>query len=244
MLPGVRWSGADPGRTRHGAERMRARGVHVAHSPRPRGVVTSSPPLDEAFHRRQRPVWGSWRLAEPASTGQGAWQYLSRAVDQEGQTIALLRPAPRDTEAALQLRTKARRRHGRPATSTLDGRDAHAAASKRSHAEHGPARTIRQGTSRKHLVEQDHRSGKRVTRPRLGLPSCAAAQDPRVGSERRPLSKKRPLGVEEGDAGLTAAAWFYSLTASLPDRQGLLPLHNLRSQICDIIHISPSCPRM
>jgi hypothetical protein len=36
MLPGVRWSGADPWRTRHGAERMRARGVHVAHSPRTR----------------------------------------------------------------------------------------------------------------------------------------------------------------------------------------------------------------
>jgi len=63
------------------------------------------------------------------------------------------------------------------------------------------------------IVEQDHRSVKRVTRPRLGLKSFAAAQDTLVGRERMHMIKKRQLVVEEGDEGLTAAALFSSLAA-------------------------------
>jgi putative transposase len=39
-------------------------GVEVDHAPLQRGVVTYSLPLEEAFHRRKRPVWVSWRMDE------------------------------------------------------------------------------------------------------------------------------------------------------------------------------------
>ena len=43
---------------------MHERGVHVDHSTINRWVVKYSPQLEEAFHRRKRPVWLSWRMDE------------------------------------------------------------------------------------------------------------------------------------------------------------------------------------
>jgi putative transposase len=50
--------------TRHVEELMLERGVHVDHSTINRWVVKYSPLLEEAFHRRKRPVWVSWRMDE------------------------------------------------------------------------------------------------------------------------------------------------------------------------------------
>ena len=57
MLPGVRWYVAYPVSTRHGAELRRERGVDGDHSTMNRWVITYSPQLEDAFHRRKRPVW-------------------------------------------------------------------------------------------------------------------------------------------------------------------------------------------
>src|SRR6516164_5682015 len=62
ILMGVRWYVAYPLSTRHIEELMLERGVHVDHSTINRWVVTYSPQLEEAFHRRKRPVWVSWHL--------------------------------------------------------------------------------------------------------------------------------------------------------------------------------------
>ena len=64
-----------------------------------------------------------------------------------------------------------------------------------------------------HMVEQDHRAIKRVTRPRLGFKSFDAAQATLAGVELMHLLKKRQLVVEKGDEGLTAAEQFYTLAA-------------------------------
>jgi putative transposase len=64
-----------------------------------------------------------------------------------------------------------------------------------------------------HIVEQDHRAIKRVTRPRLGFKSFDAAQATLAGVELMHLLKKRQLVVEKGDEGLTAAEQFYTLAA-------------------------------
>jgi putative transposase len=63
------------------------------------------------------------------------------------------------------------------------------------------------------MVEQDHRAVKRVTRPMLGFKSFEAAHDTLVGIALMHIMKKRPLVVEAGEEGLTAAALFYSLAA-------------------------------
>ena len=64
ILMGVRWHVAYPLSTRHVEELMLERGVHVDHSTINRWVIKYSPQLEEAFHRRKRPVWLSWRMDE------------------------------------------------------------------------------------------------------------------------------------------------------------------------------------
>jgi putative transposase len=49
------------------------------------------------------------------------------------------------------------------------------------------------------MVEQDHRSVKRVTRPRLGFKSCAAAQAALVGIELMHMVKKGQMGPMGGN---------------------------------------------
>jgi len=60
----VHWYVAYPLSTRHIEELMLERGIHVDHSTVNRWVIKYSPQLEEAFHRRKRPVWVSWRMDE------------------------------------------------------------------------------------------------------------------------------------------------------------------------------------
>ena len=99
---------------------MQERGVDVDHATVNRWVVKYSRPLEEAFHRRKRPVWMSWRMDETYIKVKGAWRYLYRAVDKQGQTIDFLLTAHRDEPAAKRFLVKAIRRHGVPETITID----------------------------------------------------------------------------------------------------------------------------
>ena len=212
ILTGVRWYVAYPLSTRHVEELMRERGVYVDHATINRWGTKDSPQLEDAFHRRKRPVWVSWRLDETYIKVKGEWRYLYRAVDKHGQTMDFLLTEHRDTEAALRFLQKAIRRNGCPETITIDGSDANEAAIKRYNEEHGTAIAIRRVTYLNHVVEQDQRAVKRVTRPRLGFKSFEAAQSTLVGIELMHMLRKGQLedGVEQG---LTAAEQFYALAA-------------------------------
>jgi putative transposase len=192
---------------------MEERGVPVDHATIQRWVVKYSPPLEEAFHRRKRPVGRSWRMDETYIRVKGEWRYLYRAVDKTGQTIDFLLTEHRDTEAALRFLTQAIHRHGVPDKITIDGSEANAAAIKRYNEEHGTAIIIRQVKYLNNLVEQDHRAVKRVTRPMLGFKSFDAAQGTLAGIELMHMIKKRQMMIEAGDEGLTAAEQFSSLAA-------------------------------
>jgi transposase-like protein len=213
ILTGVRWYVAYPLSTRNVEELMRERGVYVDHSTINRWVIKYSPQLEDAFHRRKRPVWVSWRMDETYIRIKGEWRYLYRAVDKYGQTIDFLLTEHRDTEAALRFLTKAIRRHRVPETITIDGSEANEAAIKRYNEEHGTAIIIRQVKYLNNMVEQDHRGVKRVTRPMLGFKSFDAAQGTLAGIERMHMIKKRQMVVEAGDEGLTAAEQFYALAS-------------------------------
>src|SRR5262249_55861841 len=210
---GVRWYLPYPLSYRHVEELMEERGVPVDHATINRWVVKYSPQLEEAFHRRKRPVWISWRMDETYIKVKGEWKYLYRAVDKYGQTIDFLLTEQRDTEAALKFLKKAIRRNGLPETITIDGSDANEAAIKRYNQEHGTATAIRQVKYLNNIVEQDHRAVKRITRPMLGFKAFTAAQDTLVGIELMHRIKKRQMVVEAGEEGLTAAELFYSLAA-------------------------------
>ena len=213
ILMGVRWYIAYPLSTRHVEELMEERGVEVDHATINRWVIKYSPQLEEAFHRRKRPVWVSWRMDETYMKVKGQWRYLYRAVDKQGQTIDFLLTEHRDEEAALRFLKKAIRRHGVPEKITIDGSAANEAAIKRYNEEHGTAIVIRKTKYLNNIVEQDHRAVKRVTRPMLGFKSFEAAQDTLVGIELMHMIKKRQMVVEAGKESLTAAELFYSLAA-------------------------------
>ena len=87
ILMGVRWYVASPLSYRHVEELLEERGVPIDHATIQRRVVKYSPLLKEAFHRRKRPVWVSWRMDETYIKVKGQWYYLYRAVDKTGQTI-------------------------------------------------------------------------------------------------------------------------------------------------------------
>jgi len=213
ILMGVRWYVAYPLSYRHVEELLEERGVPVDHATIQRWVVKYSPLLEEAFHRRKRSVWISWRMDETYIKVKGQWYYLYRAVDKHGQTIDFLLTEHRDTEAALRFLKKAIRRNGLPETITIDGSDANAAAIKSDNEEHGTTIRIRQVKYFNNIVEQDHRAVKRVTRPMLGFKSFEAAQGTLVGIELMHMIKKRQMIMEAGEEGLTAAELFYSLAA-------------------------------
>jgi putative transposase len=213
ILMGVRWYLAYPLSTRHVEELMLERGVHVDHSTINRWVVKYSPLLEEAFHRRKRPVWVSWRMDETYVKVKGQWRYLYRAVDKYGATIDFLLTEHRDKDAALRFLKKAIRRNGLPETITIDGSDANEAAIKHYNQQYGTAIAIRQVKYLNNVVEQDHRAVKRVTRPMLGFKSFDAAQRTLAGIELMHMIKKKQMMRDAGDEGRRAAEQFYSLAA-------------------------------
>ena len=213
ILTCVRWYLAYPLSDRQVEERMQERGVTVDPATVKRWVLQYAPWLEEAFHRRKRPVWRSWRMDATYIRVKGEWRYLYRAVDTCGQTIDFLLTAQRDERAAWRFLTQAIHRHGVPETITIDGSAAHEAAIQSYKEAHGTPISIRQVKSLNNIVEQDHRAIKRVTRPMLGFKSFAAAQATLVGIELMHMLKKRQLVVAVGAEGLTAAEQFYRLAA-------------------------------
>lgn len=214
ILMGVRWYLAYPLSTRHVEELMAERGVELDHATINRWVIKYSPLLEEAFHRRKRPVWTSWRLDETYIKVKGEWKYLYRAVDKYGQTIDFLLTEQRDEHAAKTFLTKAIRRHGGvPEKITIDGSAANEAAIKSYNEEHGTAIVIRKTKYLNNIVEQDHRAVKRVTQPMLGFKAFDAAQGTLTGIELIHMIKKKQLRVGAEDEGRTAAELFYSLAA-------------------------------
>jgi putative transposase len=156
ILMGVRWYVAYPLSYRHVEELLEERGVPIDHATIQRGVVKYSPQLEEAFHRRKRPVWVSWRMDETYIKVKGQWYYLYRAVDKTGQTIDFLLTAQRDEHAAKRFLIRATRRHGVPEKITIDGSAANEAALKSYNEEHGTAIVIRAGSSRREARHAAH----------------------------------------------------------------------------------------
>jgi putative transposase len=144
ILTCVRWYVAYPLSYRQNEELMQERGVAVDHATINRWVLKYSPHLEEAFSRRKRSVWLSWRMDETYIKVQGQWGYLYRAVDTTGQTIDFLLTEQRDRDAALRFLTKAIRRHGVPDRITIDGREASAAAIRGYNEVHGTTIAMRQ----------------------------------------------------------------------------------------------------
>jgi putative transposase len=100
-----------------------------------------------------------------------------------------------------------------PEKVTIDGSEANAAAIRSYNDEHGTAIAIRQVKYLNNIIEQDHRTVKRIIRPMLGFKSVEAAQYTLAGVELMHMLRKGQLLVKEGEKGLTSAEQFYALAA-------------------------------
>ena len=209
----VRWYLAYPLSYRNLEEMMAERGVTVDHSNIHRWVRKFTPRLEAAFRKgRKRPVGKSWRMDETYIKVKGEWKYLYRAIDKEGQTIDFLLTAHRDKKAALRFFKKAVRQHGLPTKVTIDKSGANTAALEALKEETGAKIEIRQIKYLNNLVEQDHRSVKRIVRPMLGFKSFPSARTTLQGIELMHMIKKGQM-IQAGGQTLSAADQFYSLAA-------------------------------
>ena len=213
ILTCVRWYLAYPLSYRDLKEIMAERGVVVAHSNIYRWVQKFTPKPEATFRKgKKRPVGNSWRMDETYIKLKGQWKYLYRAVDKEGQSIDFLLTTHRDNEAALRFFKKAVRLHGLRDKVTIDKSGANTAAIEALQAETGHEIEIRQIKYLNNLVEQDHRSIKRIVRPMLGFKSFSSARITLRGIELMHMIKKGQMIATHGQ-NLSAAEQFYSLTA-------------------------------
>jgi transposase-like protein len=209
----VRWYLAYPLSYRNLEEMMEERGVRIDHTNIYRWVRKFTPQLEAKFRKgKKRPVGNSWRMDETYIKIKGQWKYLYRAVDKAGQTIDFLLTARRDKKAALRFFKKAVRQHGLPDKVTIDKSGANTAAIKALKEETGQEIEIRQIKYLNNLVEQDHRSIKRIVQPMMGFKSFPSARVTLQGIELMHMIKKGQMISIDGQA-LSAAEQFYSLAA-------------------------------
>jgi transposase-like protein len=209
MLTCVRWYVAYPLSLRHIEEMMAEHGVIVDHATIHRWALKILPALNKVFRSRKRTVAKSWRMDETYIKVRGRWKYLYRAVDRDGQTVDFLLTARRDEAAARRFLERAIDHHGNPNTITIDKSGANTAAIGRYNADHETAINLRRCKYLNNIVEQDHRTIKRMTRPMLGFKSWHSVRILLAGIETMHIIRKRQLGRRR--TVMSAAEQFYSL---------------------------------
>jgi putative transposase len=210
MLTCVRWYVAYPLSLRHVEEMMQERGVFVDHSTVPRWAIKILPVLAAVFRRRKRPVGSSWRMDETYIKVAGQWKYLYRAVDRTGDTVDCLLTAKRDKAAARRFLERAINLHGVPEKITIDKSGANTAAIESVKVDPCVDILRRQNKYLNNIVEQDHRTVKRVTQPMLGFKSFWSARILSAGIETMHMIKKGQMDCPTGSTA-SAANQFYSL---------------------------------
>ncbi|KVE39943.1 IS6 family transposase [Burkholderia sp. TSV86] len=211
ILVCVRWYVAYPLSLRHLEQMMAERGVSVDHSTVHRWAIKLLPVLEKAFRRRKRPVGKSWRMDETYIKVNGAWKYLYRAVDKDGNTIDFLLRAHRDKASARRYFKKSIAQNGAPETVTIDQSGANLAALKDLNASRERPIKIRQRKYLNNIVEQDHRAIKRRTRPMMGFKDFHCARVLLGGIEVMHMIAKGQMKADRKNS--TPAEQFYSLIA-------------------------------
>jgi len=81
-------------------EVMAERGLSLDHSTIARWVLRYAPELSKRIRRHLRRPGSSWRVDETYVRVGGAWTYLYRAIDSQGDTIDFMLSPKRDLVAA------------------------------------------------------------------------------------------------------------------------------------------------
>ncbi len=173
---------------------MAERGVEVDHSTIMRWVHQYSPEIEKKVRRHLRPTNNSWRVDETYVKVKGEWKYFYRAVDSNGDTIDFVLSAKRDQEAANRFFKKAlNSNHNQiPRVITVDKNPAYPPAiDKLKNDKILPINVgIRQIKYLNNIIEQDHRSIKRIVNLMLGFQSFRSANKTLKGIEAMNMVKK------------------------------------------------------
>ena len=145
---------------------------------------------------------------------KGAWKYLYRAVDKEGQTIDFLLTTKRDKAAALRFFDRAMKSSGVPEKITMDKSGANKAAIDEINAGRQNPIVVWQVKYLNNILQQDHRAIKRITRQMLDFKSFRAARNVLAGIELMHMIRKDQL-VLKGGTELSFADQFYALAVQI-----------------------------
>ena len=198
-------------------ELLLERGLDLERSTVNRWVVEYAPQFENAFRKQyKRPVGLSWRMDETYVSVNGEWYYLYRAVDKTGQTVDFYFSKKRDRKAALAFFEKAIGSSGLPEKVTMDGSKANMAAANRVNLYlflYGLlplTMIIRTNKYLNNLIEQDHRSIKKIIRGTRGFKSFETADATLHGIELSWMLKK---GQMHNPKNLPLHEQFYTLAA-------------------------------
>ena len=194
ILLNVRWYLKYPLSYRNLKEMMTERGIQVDHSTIMRWVHQYSPEIEKKVRRHLRSTNDSWRVDETYVKVKGKWKYLYRAVDSDGNTIDFMLSAKRNKKAAKRFLRKAlgSKNNQIPREITVDKNPAYPPAIDKLKNERMLPRTvgIRQIKYLNNIIEQDHRSIKRIINPMLGFQSFQFTNKTLKGIEAMNMVKK------------------------------------------------------
>jgi transposase-like protein len=163
-------------------ELMRERGVWVDHTTVFRWVQPAAPELVQRCQPQLKATNDSYRLDETCIKIKSHWYDLYRAVDSTGASLAFMLSATRDAGAAERVfRQVLQVSHTlTPRVMTVDQNAAYPPACEALQHESMLLEScvLRACKYLNNVVEQDHRSVKRVTRPMLGFKSFECDQNP------------------------------------------------------------------
>ena len=175
-------------------EMMAERGLRMDHSTIARWVLRYAPELSKRIRRHLRRPGSSWRVDETYFRVGGAWTYLYRAIDSQGDTIDFMLSPKRDLVAARQFLRLALWRAGavRPRVINVDGHPAYARAiaDLKATGELGERCRCRPVAYLNNIVEQDHRFIKKRIAASLWFRSVKGALNTIAGYESMHMIRK------------------------------------------------------
>ncbi|ASG68922.1 IS6 family transposase [Francisella halioticida] len=217
ILQAVRWYLSYPLSYRHVEELMKERVIKVDHSTINRWVIKYSKELEIVFSNsfRKYGSYISWKMDETYLKLKGKDVYLYRAIDKHGDTLEFMVSEKRDEKASRKFFKKTIGKHGLPDKLNVDKSGANEAALLTINIflfllgiwlTYGIE--IRQNKYLNNLIEQDHRSIKRLIRPMMGFKSWDSMDSTIAGYELVNMIKK---GQHIYAENMTVWDQFYSI---------------------------------
>jgi transposase, IS6 family len=197
ILLNVRWYLKYPLSYRNLKEMMIEREIQVDHSTIMGWVHQYLPGIEKKIRRHLRPTNDSWRVDETYIKIKGKWKYFYRAVDSNGETIDFMLSSKRNKKAAKRFFKKAlSSNHNQiPRGINVDKNPAYPPAIDELKNDKILPKNVnlRQIKYLNNIIEQDHRSIKRIVHSMLGFQPFLSANKTLKGIEAMNLIKKRQV---------------------------------------------------